>query len=46
MSYAEYIIVTGGTSGIGLEAAKALAAAKPDALVVITGRVSWPRGGG
>lgn len=39
MSSKEYIILTGGTSGIGLEAAKALAATKPDAHIIITGRV-------
>lgn len=39
-SYTSYIVVTGGTSGIGLQAAKDIAAAQPQTLVVITGRVS------
>jgi NAD(P)-dependent dehydrogenase (short-subunit alcohol dehydrogenase family) len=38
-SYSEYIIITGGSSGIGLEAAKAAAHDNPTALIVITGRV-------
>ncbi|CAK9780568.1 NAD(P)-binding protein [Cutaneotrichosporon oleaginosum] len=38
MSAPAYYIVTGGTSGIGLEAAKALASAKPNDKVIITGR--------
>jgi NAD(P)-dependent dehydrogenase (short-subunit alcohol dehydrogenase family) len=40
MSSPAYYIITGGTSGIGLEAAKAIATAKPNDKVIITGRVS------
>ncbi|BEI83139.1 hypothetical protein CcaverHIS002_0310070 [Cutaneotrichosporon cavernicola] len=42
MSLPAYYIVTGGTSGIGLEAAKAIASAKPNAKVIITGRSQPP----
>ncbi|GMK53552.1 hypothetical protein CspeluHIS016_0101380 [Cutaneotrichosporon spelunceum] len=38
MSSPAYYIVTGGTSGIGLEAAKAIASANPNDKVIITGR--------
>ncbi|BEJ13939.1 hypothetical protein CspHIS471_0311130 [Cutaneotrichosporon sp. HIS471] len=42
MSSPAYYIVTGGTSGIGLEAAKAIASAKPNDKVIITGRSQPP----
>ncbi len=41
MSSPAYYIITGGTSGIGLEAAKAIAAARPNDKIIITGRVSY-----